>query len=148
MQRIPLVAVHAAAAAAAFLIILGFEIVTIGTESTGKLAAIASVRLGILYVLPVLIGLLITAAATGRSLAGARPLGLVARKQRRMMLVAANGMLILVPAALFLAWKAQSGPFDTAFGVVQAAEIVFGAANMILIGLNARDGLRLTGKLA
>ena len=148
MKRSPIVAVHAAAGAAAFLIILGFEVVTITTEWSGGPAAIASVRLGILFVLPVLIGLLITAGGTGRSLAGARPMGLVARKQRRMLLVAANGVLILTPAALFLAWKAQAGAFDAAFGVVQAAEFVFGAVNLTLISLNARDGMRLAGRLA
>jgi len=148
MPRRPLVAIHAAAGALAFLIILGFEAVTIGVEASGRGASIAAVRTGILYVLPVLIGLLMTAGATGCVMAGARPAGLVAQKQRRMMLVAANGALILGPAAVFLAWKAWAGAFDTTFVVVQAAEMIFGLLNLALLGLSLRDGMRLTGRLA
>lgn len=148
MHRSPLVAVHAAAGAVAFLIIAGFETVTIGVEVLGAPAQIAPVRLGILYVLPVLIAALATAGGTGRLLGGARPAGLVARKLRRMAMVAAIGIAILAPAAIVIYWKARAGQFDTTFTALQAAEIVFGFVNLTLIGLNLRDGLRLTGRLA
>ena len=42
---------------------------------------------------------------------------------------------------------AVAGSFDTAFYVVQAIELVAGATNLALMGLNARDGLRMAGRL-
>ena len=60
-----------------------------------------------------------------------------------MKIIAANGILILMPSAFFLAFKAQAGAFDTAFYVVQAFEIVAGATNITLLSLNMRDGIAL-----
>jgi hypothetical protein len=57
------------------------------------------------------------------------------------------GVLILIPAALFLASKARAGEFDTAFYAVQVIELVTGAVNITLLGLNMRDGLRMKGRL-
>ena len=68
-------------------------------------------------------------------------------KARRMPFIAANGVLILIPSALFLASKASAGSFDASFYLVQAVELIAGAANIVLLGLNMRDGLRLTGRL-
>ena len=65
-----------------------------------------------------------------------------------MPFIAGNGLLILIPAALFLASKARAGEFDTWFYVVQALELLAGATNITLLGLNMRDGLKLTGRLA
>ena len=58
-----------------------------------------------------------------------------------------NGVCVLVPCALFLAWKARAGAFDAPFVAVQALELAAGFANLVLIGLNMRDGLRLSGRL-
>lgn len=68
-------------------------------------------------------------------------------KQKRMPFIAANGILILIPSALFLSFKAQTGAFDTGFYAVQAIELIAGAVNIALLSLNMRDGMRLTGKL-
>ena len=46
-----------------------------------------------------------------------------------------------------LAGKAQAGQFDTSFYIVQVIELIAGAVNITLLGLNMRDGLRLSGKL-
>ena len=54
---------------------------------------------------------------------------------------------ILIPCALFLASKARAGQFDAAFYTVQSLELVARATNITLLGLNLRDGLRLTGRL-
>jgi hypothetical protein len=53
--------------------------------------------------------------------------GLVGAKIKRMPLIAANGILILIPSALFLASKARASKFDSAFYAVQALELVAGA---------------------
>ena len=68
-------------------------------------------------------------------------------KKTRMPVIALNGLLILVPAAWFLASKAAAGEFDNTFYAVQAIELVAGAANLTMMGLNIRDGLRMTGKI-
>jgi len=49
---------------------------------------------------------------------------------------------------LFLASKARAGEFDTTFYVVQAFELAAGAANITLLGLNIRDGLKIKGRLS
>jgi len=65
-----------------------------------------------------------------------------------MRWVAANGLLLLVPAALYLERKARMGEMDGAFLAVQALELGVGAVNLALMALNARDGLRLAGRFA
>ena len=64
-----------------------------------------------------------------------------------MPFIAANGILILMPSALFLAHKARAAEFDNAFLAVQTLELVAGAINIALLALNFRDGVRLTGRL-
>lgn len=71
---------------------------------------------------------------------------LIAAKTIRMPFIAANGILILIPSALYLSFKAQAGAFDTGFYVVQVIELCAGVVNLTLLGLNMRDGLRLTTK--
>ncbi|MDR9469408.1 MAG: hypothetical protein RI559_14265, partial [Marinospirillum sp.] len=66
---------------------------------------------------------------------------LLAQKQRRMPFITLNGLLVLVPAAIYLSWKAQAGMFDTGFYSVQVLELIAGATNLLLLGLNARDGM-------
>jgi hypothetical protein len=66
---------------------------------------------------------------------------------KRMRIIAANGILILISSALFLASKAKAGEFDAVFYAVQALELVAGATNLALLGLNMRDGLKFTGRL-
>tara|TARA_B100000678_G_C18161957_1_gene483430 strand:- start:918 stop:1151 length:234 start_codon:yes stop_codon:yes gene_type:complete len=67
---------------------------------------------------------------------------------RRMPVIAANGLLVLIPAALFLSWKAGADEIDSAFYAVQALELLAGAVNFTLLALNMRDGLRMTGRLS
>lgn len=69
---------------------------------------------------------------------------LVVAKKKRMPFIASNGILILIPAALYLSFKAQAGTFDTGFYIVQAIELIAGATNITLLGLNMRDGFRLS----
>jgi hypothetical protein len=72
---------------------------------------------------------------------------LIGAKFKRMPFIAANGILILIPSALFLAFKARAAEFDTVFYAVQALELVAGATNITLLGLNMRDGLKMKGWL-
>jgi Na+/H+ antiporter NhaA len=72
---------------------------------------------------------------------------LIGAKIKRMPLIAANGILVLIPSALFLAFKARADEFDTGFYAVQALELAAGAANIAMLALNIRDGLKMTGRL-
>ena len=80
-------------------------------------------------------------------MAGPSPKGVLATKLKRMQLIAGNGILVLVPAVLFLAWKAGQDEFDAAFIGVQVVEFAAGSINLALMGLNIRDGLRMTRRL-
>jgi hypothetical protein len=144
--RVPFHVVHGAAGALALLVILAFWSSTVLVELFGDAEAVAKVKSAIAWCLLVFVPLLAVTGASGFSMSGPNPGGSLAIKLRRMRIIAANGLLVLAPSALFLAWKANAGQFDTTFMAVQAAELTAGAVNATLIALNIRDGLRLTGR--
>ena len=97
-----------------------------------------------------LIPLVILMAGTGGSgfiLAKGRKGRLVEGKKKRMPKIGANGLLVMIPCALFLNTKAAFGEFDTIFYVVQIIELVVGVVQLTLLGRSFRDGLRLAGRL-
>jgi hypothetical protein len=135
---------HPIAGIIAFLTILAFWTSTIVVELGGDAAQIAAVKLGILWGLALLIPSIAFAGASGFKLGGKSPHPVVAGKRRRMPFIAFNGIAVLVPSAIFLQQRASTGVFDQTFTVVQAIELAAGAINLVLIGLNIRDGFRLT----
>ena len=139
--------VHPIAGVVAFATIATFWLSTAVSELFASAAVVAAVKTAIPWGFLVLIPALAVAGASGFKLARDRRPALVERKIKRMPFVAANGIVILVPSALFLASKAQAGQFDAMFYGVQALELVAGAGNLVLLGLSLRDGLRLTGRL-
>jgi hypothetical protein len=138
--------VHAAAGTLALATVLIFWISTAASELAGTTAWVVAVKTAVPWGMLLLIPCLATAGATGLSLARGRSDGPVAAKRRRMPFIAANGALVLLPAALFLAAKAAAGSFDVAFALVQAVELLAGAVNIALLGANLRDGLKLRGR--
>ncbi|GAL35028.1 hypothetical protein JCM19240_3398 [Vibrio maritimus] len=84
-----------------------------------------------------------TAGITGAKLASKATKGVASAKKKRMPFVAANGLLVLLPAAIYLQHLASIGSFDTTFYVIQAIELVAGFTNLTLMGLNIRDGLKM-----
>ena len=137
---------HLVAAITASLCIATFFTSTVLVELFGSHEAIA--RLKSLIVNPGLFILVPAIAATGASgfsLAAGRKGRLVESKKKRMPFIAANGLLVLLPSAILLNQWAAAGSFDTGFYVVQGFELVAGAVNLTLMGLNIRDGLRLSG---
>ena len=146
-RHVSFTVVHRAAGVLALLIIAAFWSSTVLVELFGDAAAVAAVKLAIAWALLVFVPLLAVTGATGFAMAGREPGGLMAAKGRRMRIIAMNGLVVLAPAALFLAWKANAGEFDGSFMGVQAAELVAGAVNAVLMSLNVRDGLRLTGRI-
>ena len=141
-------AIHPLAGALALLMIMTFWLSTVTSLAFGSTAAIVAVKTAIPWGFIILIPAIVAAAGSGMALSKGRPGGLAEVKRKRMPLIAANGVLILIPAALFLAAKARAGEFDAAYDGVQAVELIAGALNIALLGLNMRDGLRMSGRLA
>ncbi len=138
---------HLVAAAVATATILSFLASTVAVELVGGPAHVAQVKRSVAWGLLVLVPAMAAAGATGVRLAAGRSGRMLRTKLRRTVIVAANGMLVLVPAALYLDRLAQRRELGRTFAVVQALEIVAGLANLVLVGLNVRDGLRLAGRL-
>ena len=139
---------HLIAGILAPLCIATFFLATILTELLGSHAAVAQLKA--LIVTPGLWILIPALAATGGSglfLSKSRQGRLVDAKKKRMPFIAANGLLVLVPCALVLNRWATAGTFDGGFYAVQIIELVAGATNLVLMGLNVRDGLRMAGRL-
>ena len=140
--------VHPLAGALAILTIATFWLSTVFSELFGSQTVITSVKTAIPWGFLLLVPALAAAGGSGFALARERRgAALVASKMKRMRIIAGNGILILIPSALFLASKATAREFDAAFYAVQALELIAGATNLALLGLNMRDGLKLTGRL-
>lgn len=139
-------AIHPIAGGVALLTIVSFLASTLVVEIAGTTEAIFQVKTLIPYGLLLLIPALALTGGSGFALAGRHAGGRVAAKARRMKLIAANGVLVLVPAAFFLAMKAAAGELDAVFYVVQGVELIAGAVNISLMIRNVLDGLRLTGR--
>ena len=132
----------------ATLCIATFFLSTIVSELFGSHAVVAQLKS--LIVMPglwIMVPLMAAAGGSGMFLARSRQGRLVDAKKKRMPFIAANGLLVLVPCAIVLNRWAAAGSFDTAFYVVQAIELIAGATNLTLLGLNARDGMRMAGRL-
>ncbi len=134
---------HAASGTLALLLICTFWLSTALSEAFMSHAQIATVKTAILYGMALLIPCMITAGVTGAQLGKSWKLPVVAAKSKRMRIIAMNGVLVLLPSAVFLAMRAQAGQFDTLFYGVQLIEIIAGAVNITLLGRNLKDGLSL-----
>lgn len=140
--------IHLIAGILAPLCIATFLLSTILTELFGSHAAVAQLKS--LIVTPglwLMIPLIAAAGGSGMFLAKSRKGRLINAKKKRMPFIAANGMLVLVPCAIVLNRWASAGSFDAAFYAVQALELIAGATNLALMGLNVRDGLRMTRRM-
>jgi hypothetical protein len=138
--------IHAAAGAVALITVSAFWLSTATVELLGDTAAITMVKNSVLVGMAVLIPAMIIAGASGVSLGKGWKSPVVARKKWRMRIIAANGLLVLVPSAFLLSSLATAGRFDSLFTIVQAIELVAGATNIALLSLNMRDGLSLRRK--
>ncbi|MFW2367409.1 MAG: hypothetical protein ACN4GW_13405 [Desulforhopalus sp.] len=139
--------VHRLAAIIAILCMATFWSSTILVELLGTEEWIAKVKNAIVFPgLFILVPSIALVGATGFSLAKSRKGQLVNRKKKRMPVIGGNGLLILVPAAIYLDQMAGVGSFDIEFYVVQGLELLAGAINITLMSMNMRDGLKMAGK--
>ncbi|MEM9495713.1 MAG: hypothetical protein AAGA09_06885 [Pseudomonadota bacterium] len=134
---------HAVAGVVGFLLIAVFWTSTVWVELAGAEAAIAAVKSAIRSAMIVLVPTLALVGVTGMRLGRKRRDAPALAKKRRMPIITLNGLLVLVPAAFFLAAKAEAGEFDRLFYGVQTLELIAGAVNLVLIGLNVRDGVAM-----
>ena len=146
MKHKTLVGIHIAATLIAILTIGVFFISSLIAELRGDLNLIKTVKRSILYALPILIIAMSTLAISGNKLAEGSGNLMVRKKKHRMKFVMINGM-ILISLAFFLDYRSHYKTADNAFLITQVFEFVFGLANLSLIGLNARTGLILSGRL-
>lgn len=139
--------IHRLAAFIAILCIASFWSSTILVEIFGSIDWIARVKSTIVFPgLFILVPAIALTGGTGFSLSKSREGQLVNRKKKRMPVIGANGLLILVPAAIFLDQMAAAGDFGIKFYVVQSLELLAGAINLTLMSMNMRDGLQLAGR--
>ncbi|MBK8439288.1 MAG: hypothetical protein IPL38_07140 [Rhodobacter sp.] len=139
--------IHPIAGGIALLMILTFWLSTALSELFANAAVVTTVKTLIPWGFLILIPALAAVGGSGFRLSKKRRGPLVSKKQKRMPIIAANGILVLIPSALYLSFKAQAGTFDAGFYAIQVLELGAGAVNIALLGLNMRDGLRMTGKL-
>jgi hypothetical protein len=138
---------HPVAGAVALVTIATFWLSTALSELFASDASVTMIRTAIPWGFLLLVPTLAATGGSGFSLAKGRRAGLIGAKIKRMPFIAGNGIVVLIPSALFLASKAKAAEFDTAFYTVQTLELVAGATNIILLGLNMRDGLKMKGRL-
>jgi hypothetical protein len=139
---------HPIAGIIGLLTILTFWLSTVASELFGSADAIAAVKETIPWGFVLLVPALAVTGASGFRMAGASKDPRVLRKKRRMPFIAGNGLLILIPAALYLATLAARGDFGTKFYIVQVIELAAGAVNITLMSLNIRDGFSLTQRFS
>ena len=140
--------IHLIAGLLATLTIATFFMGTLAVELFGTPESVATVKA--LIVMPGLLILVPAIAITGGSgmyLSKSRRGRLVESKKKRMPFIAANGLLVMIPCAIFLNRWAAAGTFDTALYVVQALDLLVGAVNLSLMGMNVRDGFTMSGRV-
>lgn len=140
----PLSKLHRVAGMAAGLLILTFLTVSALSELNGDPDMIRLAKTAIAWGLVALVPTLMITSVSGMRLGKGWKGPAIAAKKRRMTFIAANGILVLIPSALALAWLARHGETGAAFATIQTVEFLAGATNLVLIGLNARDGIAMS----
>ena len=139
--------VHPVAGALALLTMLAFWTSTVAVELVGSTSDIVAVKHAIMWGLLVLVPAIAATGGTGFVRAGRSRNARILAKKRRMPVIGAIGILVLVPCVLYLGLTASASGLGTYFHEVQAVELLAGAVNITLMSLNARDGLRLTRRI-
>ncbi|WP_299796427.1 hypothetical protein [uncultured Shewanella sp.] len=136
---------HLIAAITATLSIATFFGFSLLAELFGTHAFIAQVKSSIVFPgLFILIPAMAITGITGNLLAEGGRSKVIKQKLMRTKLATANGVLVLLPAAIVLDRWAQAGQFELPFYLLQGLELIAGATNLYLLTKNATSGRRLT----
>ena len=139
--------IHRSSATIATLCIGTFFVSSLLIELFGSHTMVATVKSFIVTPgLFILIPAIALTGATGFSLAEKRKGRLIDIKKKRMPFIAANGILILLPSAIYLDHLATNNSFTLSFYLIQVLELIAGGTNLVLMSLNIRDGLKLSGR--
>jgi CDGSH-type Zn-finger protein len=139
---------HAIAGVIGFICVTIFVASTIFSYLSGDIGSIAATKANIFKWMFLLILALLLAGGTGVSLLGKRTEILATTKQKRGPISFMTSLLVLLPCTYFLSRWAATGTLDTWYYVVQAIELLASALVITMIGLNIRDGMALTGRIA
>ena len=104
--------IHPVAGTLALATILSFWLSTLLSELFADAATVALVKSLIPWGFLILVPAMALAGMSGFRLGKTWRGPVVAQKRKRMPVIAVNGILILIPAALYLSAKAQAGAFD------------------------------------
>ena len=138
------ISLHRVAGLLALGITALFWLGTVTTLFVGGEAVVAGMKLTVLYGIVFQLTALLVAGLSGRLLAINRLReAAVARKLKRMLAAGAISFVVLLPSSVYLALMIQGSAPDLHWKLAQAAELVAGAAVIILLVLNARDGFAL-----
>lgn len=145
MKRKTVVSIHIAATVLAVLTIVTFFSVSLFAEIKGDVQLIKQVKVFILYALPVMIITMPMLKITGDKLTGKTKNPIILSKKKRMkgMLINGIGLIIL---AVFLYWRSHFYNIDKVFLFAQIIELALGLSNLILLVLNAKNGIELSRK--
>ncbi len=137
------ITIHKISAFIAISCIILFFSATIITEIFGSYGNIATIKKLILFPgLFILIPFIIITGISGSLLTKAKK-GIVAKKKKRMLFIALNGIFILVPCAIILSYLASNMLFNKIFYTIQTFELLAAMANIILMSLNIKDGIKI-----
>ncbi|MBV7435367.1 hypothetical protein KRX19_10050 [Cardiobacteriaceae bacterium TAE3-ERU3] len=143
MKRQTIRNIHVGAAVLATLGIATFWLSTITAELFMSHDSIATVKMLICCAMFIFIPTMAITGATGMKMGAKSPHPNIVRKRKRMPIIALNGLLVLLPCAIYLNHLASAGQFTTTFYVVQIIEIIAGATNLTMMILSMRDGITL-----
>ncbi|WP_369586657.1 hypothetical protein [Kingella oralis] len=121
--------IHAVACAAGLLFIATFWSNSLISELFYGHEQVRMVKQAIVYALMVFVPIMAVGGITNKKLQLPRSL---------MPKIALNGLLVLLPCAVWLNWMAQNNRFDALFYSIQAVELVAGAANLTMIAWHLR----------
>ncbi len=139
---------HPIAGAIGLLCIAASWTSTVAVEVLGGPASILAVKTVVLWGFLVLVPAMAAVGATGFRMAGRSAEPHVARKRRRVPLIALNGLFTLLPGAVFLQARAAAGDFGGTFALVHGIRLLTGAMNLALMSLGKRDAFALARRFA
>ena len=140
---------HPIAGGVGIATIATFWLSTVAVEALGSPGAVLNVKTAILWGLLLLVPALVITGATGLRMGGRSTNQLIARKRAAgCPSLRSTVCWCSYPAPFFYKGRAAAGDFGSALTFVQGIELLAGAVNLTLMGLNMRDGLALTRRTA
>ena len=130
---------HRYAAITAFCLIFTFFCSSIFVELFGNHQNILMVKTYILYGVILLIPTMALTGFTGAKLSQKIRSKFIDRKQKRMPIIAINGLVVLLPCAFYLQYLASYGLFNHMFYLIQGLELIAGFTNLTLMSFSILD---------